>query len=400
MNKLRHSLNKKLHTLARKLLEKSLSTQSIGVLGGGSGVALFHFYYATFANNEEHYAKGIKNIEEIFNKIQDGYTRPTFCDGIAGACWVLELLKEERIVDIDEDIISIDVDEYLLNCMIRDMKHGNFDFLHGAVGYGFYFLKRYQNTVSHDAKLRYKKYISILVSLLIETRVFYKDMMWWKSSIEIENVTYHGFNLGLAHGIPSILNFFSRLVSIDDFRKQVEPLMMPIARSILSTQHKNSTLTSSFPKFSSQNIMNETNSRLAWCYGDLGIGISLWRASTVLNNKNLKQKAISILERTTKRRSPQETYIVDANVCHGAFGVMHIYDWIYRSTSNTLFKDVSKHWARIGVKLTKTTKEVPLHMNKEENDDCILIGDSGIGLVLLSNLSEKRIKWDEALLIT
>jgi len=114
----------------------------IGALAGISGIALFHFYYAKFKDDEKHQEKGTELIYEVLNRIEKGYNYPTFCDGIAGALWVIELLKQEQFIDIEEDIVTEDVDIYLYEKMQNFNGDNDFDFLHGAIGIGYYFLKR------------------------------------------------------------------------------------------------------------------------------------------------------------------------------------------------------------------------------------------------------------------
>lgn len=87
-----------------------------------------------------------------------------------------------------------------------------------------------------------------------------------------------------------------------------------------------------------------SNSRLAWCYGDLGIGMALYLAGKTTNNINWESKALEVLLRTTKRRTDDLTLVVDAGLCHGAVGIAHIYNRMYGYTKNIIFKEASDYW--------------------------------------------------------
>lgn len=400
---LKKQLENKLKEIADFLLNHESDNKDIGVLGGTSGIALFHFYYADYEDDDRHAEKGTEIIYEAFQRIQEGYNYPTFCDGIAGACSTLELLKEEQFIELEEDIITPEVDTYLFEMMSIDIKENNYDFLHGAIGYGYYFLKRYQNATTEILKKRYKQYLDHLINFLKNTSIESDTGIWWQSEIMVGEEKFMGYNLGLSHGVSSILNFLSRLVVYPDFSKKIDSLLKLATHHIIGCKHADSIYTSSFPNWTTVENPKGNNSRLGWCYGDLGIGISLLRAGEVLRDNNITKQAIQILKRTTKRRDITEAQIKDAGLCHGAFGVMHIYEYIYKKTKDQIFKETADHWATVGINLVIHPDGYGGYKKRIEDtwelEDCLLDGISGIGLALLSYLRNDYNNWDEALLI-
>lgn len=399
---LRTRLTNKLDEIGSFLLQHPIKNNEIGALGGISGIALFHFYYANYSGDDSHTKKGNDIIFEVFNRIKEGYSYPTFCDGIAGACWVLELLKVKDFIQLEEDIITDQLDCLLFGKMKEDLEEGNYDFLHGALGYGYYFLKRYQN--SNSLKNKYKNYLLVLIESLKKMAIRSDSGIWWESNIRVGERTFKGCNLGLSHGISSILNFLCRLGLYSDFYNEVCFLLLPISNHILSYKRKDEILLSSFPNWVTNENLNNYNSRLAWCYGDLGIGISLLRTGEVLKNNNLTLEALDILRKSTKRHDQWETSVVDAGLCHGAFGVMHIYKGLYKKTKDTLFEESANHWATIGINLAIHQDGYSGYKKRTgdiwELEDCLLDGISGIGLALLSYLDSNNKNWDELLLIS
>ncbi|KAA1247639.1 lanthionine synthetase C family protein [Aquimarina sp. RZ0] len=384
-------------------MQNTSTPDTIGVLGGSSGIALFHFYYAAFSEDTLHSDQGAAVISETFNRIQEGYSYPTFCDGIAGACWVLELLKEEQFVTLQEDVITAELDNYLLDCMKKDIAENNYDFLHGAIGYGYYFLKRYQQAETVHSKKQYQKHLMPLITFLTDTAISGNTGIWWKSVIKVGEEKFEGCNLGLSHGMSSILNFLSRVSIYPDFSDQALPLVKPAIKHILDCKHTDMEYTSTFPNWITSEKPEGYNSRLAWCYGDLGVGISLLRAGELLEDEDLMHEAITVLKLSAKRKDIKEALVKDAGVCHGAFGIIHIYRFLYKKTHDTVFKKTADYWANVGLEMATHTDGYAGYLFGYEGSwklqDCLLDGIAGVGLAILSYLTDDETMWDEALMI-
>ena len=395
----------KLQEISNILDVQNLDNKDIGILSGASGVALFQFYYSKFTEEDSHADKAVETITNTIDRINEGFLFPTFCTGIAGLCWTIEILKEEEFIELDDDFFDEDLDLYLLNAMKTDVESENYDFLHGAMGYGYYFLKRYQNAKSIAAKNTYKKYLKELVKALKKSSKKNSAGIYWKSVLKKEE-GLEGCNLSLSHGISSMVNFLSRLAEYEDFYIKVDELLRQAVRYIMSCENKDTTLTSSFPNWVLEETPSSENSRLAWCYGDLGIGISLLRAAEILNDNQLKNEIIKILKYSTKRMDAEEAGIKDAGLCHGAYGVLHIYNYLYKKTKDIAFKEAADFWAQKAFDMGIHKHGYAGYMvwrggNKEkwEPEVSLLEGIAGIGLTILSYLAPFDTKWDECLLI-
>src|SRR5690606_1218930 len=112
-----------------------------------------------------------------------------------------------------------------------------------------------------------------------------------------------GYNLGLSHGIPSIISFLSLLNGYEDFKAKADQTLRRAITYILSLRNDDINAFSLFPSWIIPNEETIYDSRLAWCYGDLGIGIALWNASKSLNDSKLKITAQDILVHSAKRTS-------------------------------------------------------------------------------------------------
>ncbi|GAA4275170.1 lanthionine synthetase C family protein [Aquimarina gracilis] len=399
----RSLLEKKLKEIYDILKDIDVQNEHHGVLAGISGISLFQFYYSKLIEEEEPADHGVDLITKTIQGINEGYTFPTFCTGIAGAGWVIELLNEEEFIDIDNDELLEDLDEFLFRSMKENMKDGNYDFLHGAIGYGYYFLKRYRNTVSADLKNRYKEYLSYLISALKDTSESSDQGTYWKTTLSKEDDLI-GVNLSLSHGLSSIVNFLSRVYAYEDFKNEVRDLLVDTVRYIRNQKNDDLGLASLYPSWIHEGMEKNSKSRLAWCYGDLGIGLSLWQAGKALDNTAYKEEAVKTIKHATKRKDLVEAGIKDAGLCHGSFGIAAIFDRMHKETEDPVFKETADYWMQQALKMDKHQGNAgylqwrgDLEEWKEESN--VLEGIAGIGLVLISFLATFDTKWDECLMI-
>jgi lantibiotic modifying enzyme len=403
MNK-KKILYKKLESI-NDILMNTLDKGKIGVVAGTSGISLFHFYYAVLLDNDEGIDRGVDIISGSIKEINEGYSFPTFCNGIAGTGWVIEFLKGEGFIDLDTDVLLSELDTYLLECMQLDIELRNLDFLHGALGYAYYFLKRYEHTNSRELRDKYQNIIKKFIDDLETCAQKDNEAVWWGSDQQV--------NIGLSHGMSSIINFLSKLSRYEAFRERVRPIIDQGVIFIMRYRNYENNTLSLFPNIITENKDIDRTSRLAWCSGDLGIGITLWQAGKSLNNTKYCNEALTILRHTTTRRSSEKTFVKDAGVCHGAAGVMNMYHYIYKQTNEDLFKEAMNYWMDEVInmsshvdglagykKLVRKQRDQESEWEYEwKNETNLLQGIAGIGLSIISYLATFDMKWDECLMI-
>jgi len=403
----KEQLQEKLKEIDRILRDTYQDHTEIGVLSGISGLALFQFYYGKLLGEESNTDVGAEMLSLVIQKINEGYSYHTFCTGISGAAWAMELLKQEGFIDLDTDALFSELDDFLVASMERTQSEIVFyDFLHGSIGVGYYFLKRYQNTQSAVLKTRYKKILLRIVAALDESAQKDSETARWESFL-IKEDGLRGFNLSLSHGISSIINFLSRLVIYDDFYTEVKDLLQQSVRYVLSLKSIDTSSTSAFPNWVTLESEKSDNTRLAWCYGDLGVGLSLWKAGKALNNISLSETAIAVLVHSTQRRDLAEAKVIDAGLCHGTFGIMHIYNYMYTETQEVAFKEAADFWMQEALNMAVHKNGHAGYMqwkagetNGWKKESNLLEGIAGIGLSIISYLAPFDTQWDECLLMS
>ena len=356
------------------------------------------------ANNDSIRQQALKIIDKTIDLVFEGNSYPTFCAGLAGISLFLSDLEGKKLVDTT---ITKEIDQFLEMAMKNEIMHDHYDFLHGAVGISYYFVSR------AEKRKKYQRVVKLIVDYLDHTAQRYTEdginLVKWKS--------YHHttaaveYNISMSHGMSSIVVLLSKILKlgIPSIRKRILPLIEGAINYILKQQIDRNTYQSFFPYSSIETATPLTGSRLAWCYGDLGVAMAIWQAGVALENENWKNKALGILSFSCQRRDLQENLLMDACFCHGTAGVAHVFNRMYRNTGQELFHETYLHWVDETLKMAKFEDGLAgyktFHGNEEpENewlaDPGMLEGISGIGLALLAAVSETEPVWDKYFLLS
>ena len=372
---------------------------NIGLMGGKIGIALFYFYYAKLLGEDKYADYGVELISDVFDVINNDFTYHTHAGGLAGIGWTVEHLAQNDFIDTDTNEVLADLDPYLHKTMIYDIENENYDFLHGAVGNGVYFLSRLNSEKS-------KEYLKELIDQM--DKISHKDedgARKWLSTLNLEEET-RGYNLSLSHGIASIIVFLGKVLETGIYNGKVSILLNGAVQYLLKYKLDRKKFLSNFPSWISEEEPLSA-SRLAWCYGDLGISTALWQAAQSAGNKDWEKIAVDVLLDSTARKDLKENTVLDAGLCHGAAGIMHIYNRAYHYTGIDIFKELALYWADqtlkfatykdgyAGYKAWRTEK-----YGGWTPEAGFLEGISGIGLAFISLISNIEPEWDRALFIS
>lgn len=371
----------------------------ISLLGGDLGILLFYLSREDndgFQNKFQQLYQINNNAEKVF----------TFCNGFSGYGWFLQQLVAEKLLNKSEvEELLLQIDELTHNATQKYFKINNHDFLHGSVGSAFYLMDRFKE----DANA--KKYLLEILNNLNYIKKVTKKGIYWESEKNKYNKDTPLINFSLSHGLASKIVLFSKLIK-NNIETELSTELLTESIQFLFSNKNESCSISSYPsgvnKIGNNTYSSNTNySRLSWCYGDLGLSIALWQAGEALNDDVIKQEAINICLHTTKRKTPEETGIVDAGICHGTAGVAHIYNRMFRYTQKQEFKIACDYWIKETLNMA-TFKDgfagYKSYKGEEKgwNNSCNLLdGVAGIGLVLHSYLHpEDEPTWDRCLLLS
>lgn len=387
--------NEKKDTVLLKLdeiyaaIKTEQTSSNIGLLGGECGKILFLFEYGKVFEKKEVFALINTKLEKIFNEVNSGNFDYSYSEGLAGLGWLFNYLAKNDRNGFDfTDSLEL-FDEILPNIMLKKFKQNDFDFINGALGIANYLMLRLDSKQVTNAL---QKSIAILKNNK-------KGFASWISNEGSETV----YNLGLAHGIPSILYYLVKhkqngLFFDDNLINETIDFLISSMQNIESNNYY-------FPYFAKTKNHIAHDSRLGWCYGDLSIGLLLLTIAQKNKLPVIEEVALKILDNCTKLTKPEITKVVDAGLCHGFSGIFYMFTKAYRLTGKKQFFDSSCYWLEKTLNFAKPDEKCAGYQafngvsNKWIHDFGLLEGISGIGLALIATLSNNSF-WDECLMLS
>jgi lantibiotic modifying enzyme len=282
--------------------------------------------------------------------------------------------------------------------MMGKMDAGEYDFLHGSLGVANYFLD-----VESPAAIKLVKDFN---KKLMEKGIRNEDdTLSFLSTVNISDTTVPVVNLSLSHGMASIIYYLQRCLKNKNIAsEEIKTSLQQIISFYRKNQNDTAVESSYFPSWINNGAPN-VKGRLAWCYGDLGVGLVFYRAADVLNDPELKAYGIQILKNTLTRLDPVKESIKEGGICHGGSGLVKMYRTIHRATGINDFNVAANHWLKV-------TLEQATHADGHagyktytgergyENDCGLLEGVGGIGIVFLEELMGRSLPWDKSLLLS
>jgi lantibiotic modifying enzyme len=388
---LREKAIEKIEEIADYLCRHSDATTGYGLFTGKTGVALFFYYYHRLTGDRSYLDRIRDLLNEAINDMNaQGMPYFSHCDGISGAAWCIDFLYEENILDFGSDVIFGPDFLNIVGSQAKGyLRQNNFDYLHGAIGLLLYLI---------DRGIDVGNSIEMLLTMADEQ----PESIKWRSPNHKQK-SEDCFNLSLAHGNSSILHLLCASLATGE-NDRIKDKIEKLVNFILNCKRLPGLTFSFFPNLIPiPERFEYEDSRLAWCYGDLGISYLLYRAGCKLDNKSLQLEALQILEETTKRRSDKETFIADANFCHGTIGIAHIYNRLFCLSGMDSFKDAAEFWYDRTIAYGNVEDGAAGYetwrVGGSEKVTTLLEGISGVGLGLISAVSDISPAWDKFVLL-
>lgn len=403
---LKQHIIEKVEEIYEILIRKEQEIDSFDVYMGRSGIYLFLLYYNLTKK------ENCRKIDHIFESIIDqasnweikNHAELTFYAEVA---YLMCHMYEIKELDISINDYLSEIDEALYEEMLMLLKTKEYGCVNGAISIGIYFL--YRNIIYKD---KFKCELENMVDLLYDISEKTYNGIAFVNIVEYGSYT-EGYNLGIAHGMPGLLLFLSKLYSCDIRKDKVYEMIIGLMNFLMSKKHS-----LNFHKTYFYNIITDDpqlghDSRLAWCYGDLSVGYAIFKASILNGVKRLDitKEILDMLINTTKRKNKSENGIVDAGLCHGTSGIAHIYNRLYQQTGMLDFKESALFWYNETLNMSIYKNEyagygIPYYLSDSERkinqkyNLSYLTGISGVGLSLLSSIYSLDAFWDKYLLLS
>ena len=288
------------------------------LLGGDLGDIIFLYHYSRIDAHYESIADGL--LEKMLQSLSMQPRIATYCNGLAGLGVGLLTLQQDGVISgVDSALGSIDpVISLSLASFVED---NNIDFLHGLIGIGFYLLERNNSSKEYSVSN-----LSKIVDYLDKSKISDGALVKWRYN---EKKLSKPFNISLSHGVSSIVVFLCRLIKSgafsENYNVKIKQMLQGAVQYLLSNRVDVDRLGCCFASSSLECDDYPHRSRLAWCYGDLGVATALLEAGNTLNNSSVRDIAIQVLLFSSKRRDIKANYVNDFCVCHGSVGIAQIF---------------------------------------------------------------------------
>ncbi|PWK18080.1 lanthionine synthetase-like protein [Arcicella aurantiaca] len=374
------------------------------LFSGRIGQILYYFYMFRYFEDEKYADKGVELIETILHNMDTHKSpyllKPAFSYGLSGFGYVLSLLKDEGIIDINFDEQLCEFDDIVYTKTLEDVVKRNTDYLHGSLGVLLYLSRRLSNP-------KVEKYLEILVETLSKTAIRDSRGVRFENSHIARLNESDNINLGLAHGLCGILMILLKIHAKGICKTQIEEIVSGGINFILSYKTPQDFATGKYSFFpltinekepwNSDKNIEEYGSRLGWCYGDLNEILLLYTASKQFGVPEWADIADEVGCNTIERKNRKETIVIDSHICHGSIGMAQYYKRFYEMTALPIYEEGYYYWIERTLQFLEKETTDPLFRSHAGE---LLEGFVGISLGLISAVSEEDLKWDSVFLLS
>jgi lantibiotic biosynthesis protein len=314
--------------------------------------------------------------------------------GFTGIGWTIEHLRRTLVRQpIDgpgvEDPLE-EIDNIVLSRLQHPRWPGHYDLIGGLAGIGIFFLERLPLATAHVG-------IKLILNHLERQAEETSSGITWFTPAQLvpesqrQECPVGYYNLGLAHGVPGVVQFLGEVVAAGIEEPRAQRLLDGAVQWITACPQPPDAAS----RFSNWIASGQElkSSRLAWCYGDLGLAASLYHTAGRLGRKDWRQFAQALLDRCLAR-SPDQ--VKDAGLCHGAMGIAHIFNRAYQVSLEDRYKTAANYYYGLGLRLI-ADQEMSASEQASVPDISLLEGKVGIMLALVSALDPLEPWWDRRL---
>jgi lantibiotic biosynthesis protein len=382
-----------------------------------SDLALY-FAYLTLAGWQDHSDHAEAWLDAAIDDVATGTLGPPLYGGLTGVAWVGEHIaglpssaEADEVPDAlsDDGDANEEVDALLVSILTRGRPWlGSYDLVAGLVGIGIYFLERLPH-------VRAREGLETVIARLDELAERDDDGVRWYTPAgqlppwQLRLAPDGCYNLGMAHGIPGVIALLAHCIAHHIATDASERLLHGAITWLLA-HRRNPPDDSWFGSWIALNAPQPGPSRLAWCYGDLGVAVAMMSAGLAVGEALWTDTATQVAVACSER-SRSLANVNDAGLCHGAAGVAHIFNHLFQVTGDLRLRAAALDWYAAtlefhgsagygGYQTYRAFGIDGMPLDSPWSDDAsFLTGSAGIGIALLAACTAVPPEWDRLLMI-
>ena len=374
---------------------------------GQAGLALLYTWLARTRRMPQADALARQCLDQAIEAVSTQAMNASLYGGFTGVAWAAELV--DRLLNLDAEDRSEAVDDALLRLLSRaDRSSAPYDLVVGLTGLGVYALQRCPRPVAIECLRR-------VVERLHEwARHDEHGLYWWTPPAEIldqesrKQYPAGRADLGVAHGMAGAVALLGCICGAGVEQATARPLLEG-AVSWLLAHSVPAGAGPTFPVWVAP-AFQPLPARSAWCYGDPGIAAALLLAARGVGDAGWERAAVALACRAAKRPS-SETGVVNANFCHGAAGLAHLYNRMYQATGEPDLGRAALYWLERTLGFYRRARDAggswvqgnwePGQRERWTWTGVELVeGAAGVALVLLAAATSVEPTWDRMFLVS
>jgi lantibiotic modifying enzyme len=389
---------------SRRQRRGTRSRSEPSLAGGTAGIAVLYAYLGQAGLGRRYESASRRVLKQAGDALGSVTMAPSLYGGFAGVAWAVAHL-ERRSSDSNGGVSTEEVDEALRGYLNNRGWRRDYDLVSGLAGFGVYALERLPGPTATAC-------LEGVINRLGEAAERGAEDTTWHTGPELlppqqrEQCPRGYYNLGLAHGVPGVIAMLGAACAAGVKRRKARRLLEGAVTWLLRQKRKDET-GSLFPAWVAPGGKSES-CRSAWCYGDPGVAAALFCAARCVGEAAWEREALAIARRAATR-TPEETGVVDAGLCHGAAGLGHVFNRIYQATGDATLRRAALFWFQRTLAMRRPGRGVGGFQALTARDDGtkywdddpgLLTGATGIALALLAATTSIEPEWDRLLLIS
>jgi hypothetical protein len=353
---------------------------------GHAGISLVHHALARAVPGRGHDRRAARALDRAIDELARVPTGDSLLHGFTGVGWAALRLGRADAVGA--------IDAALLGRLAQTPWRDRFDLGNGLAGLGVYALERGE-----------PRLIAAVIARLEEAGERRRCGVAWRSRREWLPPDVRArspeWNLGVAHGTPGVIGLLAgAIVRVDGaVRDRAARLLERAVAWLLAAEREDG-------GFGLATTLRR-RARLGWCYGDPGVACVLARAGAAAGERRWIRAARRIA-RGAAARAVETSGVVDAGLCHGAAGVVHMLDRLHEATGDRAVGAAARAWLDrlLALRRGDGIDAFPTRVRDDAGRDAwraepgLLAGAGGVAVVLASLVDERARGWDRAFLIS
>jgi hypothetical protein len=356
-------------------------SRDLSLSAGLSGFLLLEFALYRRSPTTQRHVRLQLLFEHIAEVIEHVPQQPGLWTGLMGPLYVFEYIRRNApdLLPAEAGEFVDAMDDDLLAATAQPAHRLHYDLIMGLVGFGAYAIMR------SDRSAGARLYAAVEQALLTRATERGQGLTWITPSL-FAGVGMRGaedlVDFGVAHGVAGVIGLVAGAMRVGIHTARSAELLqkaiIDLRRFALPPE-----MASTFPNASTE---RSSSSRLAWCYGDMGLGCALLLAAEALGDAEQRMFAEAVLRK--RFSGPADNFMMfDSGLCHGHAGAWRMGE---RIGSRLLCPQVTQVAQRSLERIARGALPAQVH----EGVPDLLDGHAGILLALVTAQTQEELPWD------